>query len=180
MDSANRKMTGKHLIIVAFVAFFAGCGGSKEAAKPSPGTASGEGRLLEEAFRPADYDMEVKKFFSDLRKEQAKKSVAAETVALEPPVLVQGYRVQILATNQIDEANAKRAEAELLFPGMWFYVAYDPPSYKVRAGNFLQRADADAYVRQLSVSGYPDAWIVPDKVIKNPQPRHAQQDPPKQ
>ncbi|MBF8248556.1 MAG: SPOR domain-containing protein, partial [Bacteroidetes bacterium] len=47
----------------------------------------------------------------------------------------------------------------------------DPPSYKLRVGNFLNRADAEVYAQTFAAQGFPDAWVVPERVIKNIQPR---------
>ena len=82
-----------------------------------------------------------------------------------------GFRVQIYSSTSIDEANAKVAEVQGILPMEWFYVVYDAPAYEIRAGNFLKRFDADKFVRQLSDRGYRDAWVVPEKVFKNPPPR---------
>ncbi len=138
----------------------------------------------EKDFRPSDYDMDVKVFLSEMKKGKDVRVNPAEPVVVEPPVVVPGYRVQLFATPEIDEANAKKNEAETAFPGQWFYLEYDPPTYKLRAGNFLNRNDADSYARYLAENGFPDAWIVPERVVKNIQPRIAPQpqelSPPKQ
>jgi len=75
----------------------------------------------------------------------------------------QGYRVQIFST--IDNATAKEVEQQA---SMQFsesvYVTYDPPYYKVRVGDCLERDDADN-IRQKAISiGYRDAWVVRDKI----------------
>jgi hypothetical protein len=89
-------------------------------------------------------------------------------VADLPLEFVPGFRVQIFASTSIDAANQKKAEAEALFPNEWFYLHYDPPTYKVRAGNFQQRYEADRFVRQVAEQGFKEAWAVPEKVIKDP------------
>ncbi len=89
----------------------------------------------------------------------------------DPPVVVQGFRVQLFSTPEIDEANKKKVQAEAAFPDEWFYVVYDQPTYKLRGGNFVNRAGADAFAKYLTGKGFPDAWIVPEKIVKNPRPR---------
>jgi hypothetical protein len=86
-----------------------------------------------------------------------------------PNEYVSGFRVQIFSSTDIDEANGMKVAAEQRFPGEVFYVAYEPPTYKVRVGDFLQRYDADRLARTLREAGYSDSWIVPDRVLKNPQ-----------
>lgn len=87
------------------------------------------------------------------------------------PTIIQGYRVQLFSTSEIDDANAKKARAEAAFPDEWFYVVYDAPRYKLRGGNFVNRSSADAFAKHLTEKGFPDAWTVPEKILKNPQPR---------
>ena len=89
----------------------------------------------------------------------------------DPPIVVQGFRVQLFSTPEIDEANAKKAQAEAAFPDEWFFVVYDQPTYKVRGGNFVNRSAADAFAKHLTQKGFPDAWTVPEKIVKNPRPR---------
>lgn len=85
--------------------------------------------------------------------------------------LVQGYRVQVYSTQDIDLARAKKEELELLIPEDWFYLEYDPPAYKIRGGNFLTRLDADRYVRILVEKGFANSWPVPARVYKSPPKR---------
>lgn len=161
----------RQCFVIALV-LFVGCGSSRETetSKGIPPEAE-ELRRYEAEFRPSDYDVDVKTFFADLRKENERGKTAVEPPTTEPPVVVPGFRVQMLATSEIDEANAKKTEAEAAFPGEWFYIVFDPPTYKLRAGNFLRRADADTFARSISEQGYPDAWVVPERVIKNVLPR---------
>lgn len=173
-----------HILTAAVTVFAAGCSSSKETEKskaPTPTTT--ELQRYESDFRPSDYDVDAKTFLSDLRKEKELKSKQPEQPTAEPIVTVPGFRVQMFASSEIDSANARKLEAETAFPGEWFYVVYDPPTYKLRAGNFLTRADADVYAQFVAENGFPDAWIVPERVYKNIGPRHAPQqhpeDPPK-
>lgn len=152
----------------------AGCGSTKKAQHSE---ASSEASALEEyeaEFQPSDYDVDVAAVFSELRKEKEKEPPPAEAGStVEAPIFVPGYRVQLFATTDIDEANSQKAMAQAAFPNEWFYIEYDPPTYKLRAGNFLSRTDAEAFAQALQSSGYSDAWVVPDRVQKNAPPRRA-------
>lgn len=161
----------KYFILTAsLLIVLAGCGGSKELEKSRPPEEKPMDGY-EKTFRPSDYDMDVKVFLAEAKRGNDVKVNPPEPVVVEPAAIVQGYRVQLFATSEIDDANAKKSEAEAAFPGQWFYLEYDPPTYKLRAGNFLNRNDADSYARYLAENGFPDAWIVPDRVVKNIQPR---------
>lgn len=163
----------KLLSMLVLLSLLAGCSGSKESDKESK-AASSELRRYEADFRPSDYDIDPAIFISEVKREKERTSIPSEPAVLEPPTVVQGYRVQIIATTQIDEANETKAAAELFFPREWFYIAFDPPTYKVRTGNFLSRTDAETYAKALSEHGYQDAWVVPDRIHKNIPPRREQ------
>jgi hypothetical protein len=90
--------------------------------------------------------------------------------AVPVPDQAPGYRVQLISTTSIDEAKARKLYAESLFPAEWFYLQYDPPTYKIRAGNFLIRFDADRFRSQAVERGFAGAWVVPEHVFKNPPP----------
>jgi hypothetical protein len=85
--------------------------------------------------------------------------------------MVQGFRVQVFSSTSIDAVRTKREEFESLFPEEWFYVEHHAPSYKLRAGNFLNRFEADRFARTLADQGYTEAWAVPEKVFKSPGKR---------
>ena len=89
----------------------------------------------------------------------------AEPASLD---MIQGYRVQVFSSTNIDEARAKKAQMDLLVQGEWFYLEYESPSYKVRAGNFATRFEADRFARMLSEQGYADCWAVPRRIYRQP------------
>jgi hypothetical protein len=153
--------------------FIAGCGSTREAEKmKTPSVATTDLQRYESEFRPSDYDLDVNVFLADLRKEKERKSIHTQQPLPEQTATLPGFRVQLFASSEIDSAVARKTEAEAAFPGEWFYIVYDPPTYKLRGGNFLNRADADAYAQFVSSNGFPDAWIVPERVFKNIPPRH--------
>ena len=125
----------------------------------------------ETTFRPSDYDAEpgIPKTTVLVDSTAGEKTNPELPAALQTE-LVQGFRVQLFSTTSIDEGKAKKAEVEAAFPGEWFYLEYDPPAYKVRAGNFLTRYEAEGFVKLLGENGYNNAWTVPARVYKNPPP----------
>jgi len=155
---------------VVFISLFAGCSSSKETVSRED-AAVAEMRKFEEDFRPSDYDPPVDSFFQTEDRERALQSdtvgVATEAVPTEQ---TQGYRVQIYASSSIDSANAHKTTAENDFPNTNFYLVYDPPTYKVRGGNFQSRFDADRFTREIAEKGYDDGWVVPDRIFKDAQP----------
>lgn len=164
------KMRTSALIVLAVAV--AGCGGSRQAQRGGETADLGaEIARYEGDFRPSDYDSLGPGPGSQPDSHRpTDTNENADTSQGSSPEFVQGFRVQIFSSTRIDEANARKAEAEGLFPGEWFYLEYDPPTYKIRAGNFLHRYDAERFARLLTEKGYPDSWIVPERVYKEPPP----------
>jgi len=147
----------------------AGCGTSSESTR---GADDPNAQLhgYESDFRPSDYDPEPTpgRPPSEGPLDRTDGTPPEETPTLSVQEQVQGFRVQVYSTESIDSAEVKKTEFEDLFPGEWFYLDYDPPTYKIRAGNFLTKYEADRFARQLADHGHPNAWPVPQKVYKNP------------
>jgi len=78
---------------------------------------------------------------------------------------VAGYRVQIYSGTRREAANSALLDFSERFPEAKVYMVYEPPYFKVRAGNFYQRLDAQPLYQQI-VSKYIGAFIVPDRIPK--------------
>lgn len=85
--------------------------------------------------------------------------------------LIDGFRVQIYASNRQQEAKREATElqqrmADLI--DMPVYTLSEPPFWKVRIGNFLTRDEANAYKMtflQLFPEMVGSTYVVPDKII---------------
>jgi hypothetical protein len=75
----------------------------------------------------------------------------------------QGYRIQIYSGNDRKEAEAAKAASYQLFPDITPYLIYAQPVYRVKAGDFLDRIEAEKYYVGFKAK-YPTAIVVPDKV----------------
>ncbi|HCV42772.1 MAG TPA: hypothetical protein DGH68_04770 [Bacteroidetes bacterium] len=170
--SAQKVIMGKLLLALGIVSLTS-CAATKESEDDSQ--KRDVLKQYEATFRPSDYDQPLKDFFPEI-KNPTSKDTTAGSISLNPQALelTQGYRVQIFATTNHDEAEQMKATAETQFPEEWFYVVYDAPTYKLRAGNFLERYEADRFGKSLAEKGYRDAWVVPEKVFKNAPPRPPQ------
>ncbi len=95
------------------------------------------------------------------------KVAPAETIAedVKRP-MVDGFRIQCMATSQNDRALKEKnaLEARLKLP---VYIMFVAPYYKVLAGDFLTRAKAENIQEQLKKTGYPDAWIASVRVYSS-------------
>src|SRR5450432_3328854 len=61
-----------------------------------------------------------------------------------------GYRLMVLSTN--DRAQAMNLRARLLqrFPEQRVYMSFQPPYIKLKFGNFLEKAEADQYKKEIT------------------------------
>jgi hypothetical protein len=154
-------------------ALLSACTPGRETTREQPASAPRDAMVQYEAdFRPSDHDTlpaATSRTGGPLLPQDRVNT--GNTAAPEGEgELVQGFRVQIYSTTDIDAAKAKKLEAESYFPSEWFYLQYDPPAYKIRGGNFLQRYEAERFARQAAEKGFKDSWAVPEKVLKQPPP----------
>ncbi|MBI2428265.1 MAG: SPOR domain-containing protein [Ignavibacteriales bacterium] len=124
---------------------------------------------FERSFKPSFYDTEVYRY----KKNDTPKAsgIAIDNPTSAQPETLQGFRVQLIATSEYDQAITLRNELNLKYPDLWIYTVYEAPMYKVRAGDFSNRYEAKTLLDKIQTDGYRAAWIVPDKVIKNQPPK---------
>jgi cell division septation protein DedD len=83
------------------------------------------------------------------------------TARPEGDALATGWRVQIYASrSEADAAAAATRVRETLGERAPVYVERDDPWFKVRVGDFGERAAAEALRQDLAGLGWPDAWAV--------------------
>ena len=81
-------------------------------------------------------------------------------------IIVEGFRVQVLATST--RGNADRLRDELTNEyGEDIYVVFEAPNYKVRIGNFIDRRQAEKLRLELINKGYPSSWIIRTRIEPN-------------
>jgi len=166
----------RSMLVVALAAcgivMLAGCGGSAASSSaPEQLKPEEEMRRFELDFRPSDYDPDPTGGVPAERVTvPAPDSAAVDPYATMTEEMAPGFRVQIYSSTSIDQATARMAEAETLVPNEWFYLEFDPPVYKIRAGNFLTKYEADRFARQMTEKGFVDSWSVPTRVFTSPPP----------
>ncbi len=77
---------------------------------------------------------------------------------------IPGYRVQVLITDNLDEANQMRSDIYFKTKLSSIYVVFTPPFYKVEVGDFKNIDDAKNMDFQLKQSGFSDARIIPETI----------------
>jgi len=78
--------------------------------------------------------------------------------------LVNGYRIQVLATRSSTKADELKASL-IEKTSLPVYISFESPNYKVRVGNYLTRKEADKARKTLRSLGYRTAWVVQSRVI---------------
>ena len=75
-----------------------------------------------------------------------------------------GFRLMIISTNNRDEALAAKTKIYTNFPELKAYLWYQSPYFRVKAGNFLERKDAEAYQKKLNLYFPKGVFIMKDEV----------------
>ena len=71
-----------------------------------------------------------------------------EALALGPKS-AKGYRLMVLSTNDREKAMSLRARLLQRFPDQKVYMSFQPPYIKLKFGNFLDKAEADQYKKEI-------------------------------
>ncbi|MBK5284113.1 MAG: SPOR domain-containing protein [Bacteroidia bacterium] len=74
-----------------------------------------------------------------------------------------GYRIQVYSGTQRNQANELRASFNSHFPEIPAAVSYDQPNFKVRAGDFSTRLEAQKYLAEVE-KNFSGAFIIPDEI----------------
>ncbi|HTR80839.1 MAG TPA: SPOR domain-containing protein [Bacteroidota bacterium] len=128
---------------------------------------------FEKSFKPSEYDNDIELLHKNANQPRPIVDVPVESFASAEPDTVQGFRIQVFASNNYEEAVAVRNSLNLDLPVLWVYMVYDAPTYKVRVGDYTNRADANLAVDGFIDKGFKGAWVVPDRVVANPPPKPA-------
>jgi hypothetical protein len=79
--------------------------------------------------------------------------------------LYKGFRLQIISTNNREEAFRIKADAITKFPDQKVYALFQSPNFKIRIGNFLKREDAEKFRKDIVSKYYPNGvYIVEDAI----------------
>lgn len=118
----------------------------------------------DESFDPAT----VKDAAFTIPRKTEKKMVQSQTTLPAPAdtaasdtswVTVQGYQLQLLQTENGAQARETLRTA-ILDLGTDVEIVYDAPYYKLRAGKFLNRYDAELLQSLADSKGYANSWVV--------------------
>ena len=81
---------------------------------------------------------------------------------------MQGYRVQVINTNDRNKALDIKTKLLNEFPGEKTYLVYHSPYFKIQIGNFLKREDAENLLDRIKKLYPTGVFIVPSRVEFKP------------
>lgn len=79
-----------------------------------------------------------------------------------------GFRILIISTSNRDEALSAKTKVYTYFPELKAYLWHQSPYYKVKAGNFKDRKDAETYQKRLNVYFPKGVFIMNDTIEVKP------------
>lgn len=79
--------------------------------------------------------------------------------------VAKGFRLLVVNTNKRDEAINAKAKLYQYFPELKSYLLYQSPYFKLKAGNFKDRKDAETYQKKLNAF-FPKGVFVMNDVIE--------------
>lgn len=84
---------------------------------------------------------------------------------------MRGYRLMVINTNKRDEAIAAKTQVYTYFPELKAYLQYQSPFFKLKAGNFKTRDEAEDYRKRLNIYFPKGVFIMNDVIEVKPEER---------
>lgn len=82
---------------------------------------------------------------------------------------MRGYRLLIINTNKRNEAIDAKAKVYTYFPELKAYLIYQTPYFKLKAGNFKTREEAERYRKNMSSVFPKGVFIINDTIEITPE-----------
>ena len=79
-----------------------------------------------------------------------------------------GFRLMIISTTSRDEAIAAKTKIYTYFPDLKAYLWYQSPYFRVKAGNFKDRKEAEAYQKRMNTYFPRGVFIMKDIIEVKP------------
>lgn len=77
---------------------------------------------------------------------------------------IAGYRVLVLTTDNLEEANNIKSEIYFKTDQKPVYISFEPPFYKIKAGDFLNNTEANEFGFKLNQMGYTETKVIRDTI----------------
>ena len=123
-------------------------------------------RQYDESFDPLTLQDDDIEFPAIVKKEKVNNTPISNQNPQENRKEINGYRVQIIATQNLEKASLLEEEAKSQFSinNHQTYLVFEAPLYKIRIGDFTSRNEAEELKVQALKYGYREAFIVRTKV----------------
>lgn len=95
----------------------------------------------------------------------AKQAQINEVTSRDARRIAKGFRLMIISTNNREEAISAKTTVYTYFPELKAYLWHQTPFYKLKAGNFKDRKEAEAYQARLN-NYFPKGVYVMNDVIE--------------
>ena len=82
---------------------------------------------------------------------------------------MRGYRLLVINTNKRNEAIDAKTKIYTYFPDLKAYLIYQTPYFKLKAGNFRTRDEAERYRKNLNSVFPKGVYIINDTIEKTPE-----------
>src|SRR5215467_3187076 len=82
--------------------------------------------------------------------------------------VAKGFRLLVVNTNKRDEAISAKAKLYQYFPELKSYLLYQSPYFKLKAGNFKERKEAETYQRKLNAFFPKGVFVMNDLIEVKP------------
>ncbi|HEY1870505.1 MAG TPA: SPOR domain-containing protein [Chitinophagaceae bacterium] len=91
-----------------------------------------------------------------------------EETTREARKVARGFRLLVVNTNKREEAITAKTKLYQYFPELKSYLLYQSPYYKLKAGNFKERKDAETYQKKLTPFFPKGVFVMNDLIEVKP------------
>ena len=157
----------RYILILQFIIFIS-CAGPKETVKVEKPAEKMSN--LDESFDPLrleDDDINIEPpAKTEMEKNSSSPTNKNDELTFQE---INGYRIQILATDNIETASLVEQEATDRFAhdGHKVYLIFEAPLYKIRVGDCKERLAAEELRDSAKKYGYRGAFIVKSKIMSS-------------
>jgi hypothetical protein len=82
---------------------------------------------------------------------------------------MRGYRILVVNTNKREEALDAKTKVYTYFPDLKAYLSYQSPYFKLKAGNFKTREEAEKYRKNMATIFPKGVFIINDIIEVKPE-----------
>jgi len=94
-----------------------------------------------------------------------KRTQINEEVSRDARRIAKGYRLLIISTSSRDEAIAAKTKVYTYFPELKAYLWHQSPYYKVKAGNFKDKKEAEEYQKRMNIY-FPNGVFIMNDIVE--------------